>query len=53
VFTFRSPPVLRRMLMEGLEEVALTLRMSPEIERFRAADWSKRPWAIGRAAFKA
>ena len=45
VFTFRSPPVLRRMLMEGLDEVDLTLKMTPEIERFRARDRSKRPWA--------
>jgi 3-isopropylmalate/(R)-2-methylmalate dehydratase small subunit len=47
VFTFRSPPVLRRMLMEGLDEVDLTLKMSAEIDKFRAADRSKRPWAYG------
>ena len=45
VFAFRSPPVLRRMLMEGLDEVDLTLTMAPEIERFRAADRNRRPWA--------
>jgi 3-isopropylmalate/(R)-2-methylmalate dehydratase small subunit len=45
VFAFKSPPVLRHMLMEGLKEVELTLKMSPEIERFRAADRGKRPWA--------
>jgi 3-isopropylmalate/(R)-2-methylmalate dehydratase small subunit len=33
------------MLLEGLDEVDLTLQMSAEIERFRAADRSKRPWA--------
>lgn len=45
VFAFRSPLLLRRMLLEGLDEVDLTLEMSAEIERFRAADRSKRPWA--------
>jgi len=45
VFTFKSPPVLRHLLMEGLDEVELTLKMAPEIERFRATDRSKRPWA--------
>lgn len=38
-------PLLRRMLLEGLDEVDLTLKMSAEIERFRTADRSKRPWA--------
>jgi 3-isopropylmalate/(R)-2-methylmalate dehydratase small subunit len=45
VFSFRSPPMLRRMLLEGVDEVDLTLKMSGEIERFRKADRNKRPWA--------
>jgi 3-isopropylmalate/(R)-2-methylmalate dehydratase small subunit len=45
VFGFRSPPMLRRMLLEGVDEVDLTLKMSGEIERFRKSDRSKRPWA--------
>ena len=45
VFVFRSPPDLRRMLLEGLDEVDLTLRMSADIERFRATDRKRRPWA--------
>jgi len=45
VYSFRTPALLRRMLLEGLDEVGLTLTMSDEIERFRAADRVKRPWA--------
>lgn len=45
VFSFTTPAHLRRMLLEGLDEVGLTLTMSDDIERFRAADRAKRPWA--------
>lgn len=47
VFTFHSPERLRRMLLEGLDEIDLTLTLSAEIERFRGADRIKRPWAYG------
>jgi 3-isopropylmalate/(R)-2-methylmalate dehydratase small subunit len=33
------------MLLEGLDEIALTLSRSAEIEEFRTADAAKRPWA--------
>jgi 3-isopropylmalate/(R)-2-methylmalate dehydratase small subunit len=42
---FRTPPVLRRMLLEGLDEVGLTLSLTAEIGAFRAADEARRPWA--------
>lgn len=45
VFSFSTPALLRRMLLEGLDEVGLTLTMSDDIERFRAADRARRPWA--------
>jgi 3-isopropylmalate/(R)-2-methylmalate dehydratase small subunit len=45
VFSFRSPPLLRRMLLEGLDEIALTLSRGHEIGRFREADRNRRPWA--------
>ncbi|MFH1603751.1 MAG: 3-isopropylmalate dehydratase small subunit [Pseudomonadota bacterium] len=45
VFAFHTPAQLRRMLLEGLDEVDLTLTMSAQIERFRSADRIKRPWA--------
>jgi 3-isopropylmalate/(R)-2-methylmalate dehydratase small subunit len=36
---------MRRMLLEGLDEIALTLSRGPEIGTFRDADRGKRPWA--------
>ncbi len=45
VFAFRAPPLLRRMLIEGLDEIALTLTRGSEIGVFREADRRKRPWA--------
>lgn len=45
VLPFRSPPLMRRMLLEGLDEIALTLSRGPEIGTFRDADRGKRPWA--------
>jgi 3-isopropylmalate/(R)-2-methylmalate dehydratase small subunit len=44
VFSFRSPPLLRRMLLEGLDEIALTLSRGREISAFRDVDRQKRPW---------
>jgi 3-isopropylmalate/(R)-2-methylmalate dehydratase small subunit len=43
-FAFHTPATLRRMLLEGLDEIDLTLTMSPDIERFRHADRLRRPW---------
>ena len=45
VFTFKTPAMLRRMLLEGLDEIAMTLTMTPQIETYRSADAAKRPWA--------
>ena len=44
-FSFHSPRVLRQMLLEGLDEIGVTLSRSTEIEAFRAKDRAKRPWA--------
>ena len=45
VFSFHTPDTLRRMLLEGLDEIDLTLTLSTQIEHFRNADRIKRPWA--------
>jgi 3-isopropylmalate/(R)-2-methylmalate dehydratase small subunit len=42
---FETPALLRRMLLEGLDEIALTLRQSARIAEFRQADRQRRPWA--------
>lgn len=34
----------RRMLLEGLDEIALTLALEPKIAAFQAADRARRPW---------
>jgi 3-isopropylmalate/(R)-2-methylmalate dehydratase small subunit len=44
-FGFRSPQLMRRMLLDGLDEVALTLTYGPQIREFRKRDVAKRPWA--------
>jgi len=44
-FRFASPAALRGMLLDGVDEIDLTLRRREEIERFRAADRTRRPWA--------
>jgi 3-isopropylmalate/(R)-2-methylmalate dehydratase small subunit len=44
-FGFRSPALMRRMLLEGLDEVALTLSFGETIRAFRRRDAAKRPWA--------
>jgi 3-isopropylmalate/(R)-2-methylmalate dehydratase small subunit len=45
VFAFKTPALLRRMLLDGLDEIAVTLTMSKQIETYRSADAAKRPWA--------
>jgi 3-isopropylmalate/(R)-2-methylmalate dehydratase small subunit len=51
-FRFRSPPLLRQMLIEGMDEVALTLSRQPQITGFRDGDRRKRPWVyeVGQAS---
>jgi 3-isopropylmalate dehydratase small subunit len=33
------------MLLQGVDEISLTLARSDEIEAFRARDMQRRPWA--------
>jgi 3-isopropylmalate/(R)-2-methylmalate dehydratase small subunit len=42
---FQLPKLLRRMLLEGLDEIALTLTHEAAITEFRARDRALRPWA--------
>jgi 3-isopropylmalate/(R)-2-methylmalate dehydratase small subunit len=44
-FGFRTPKLLRRMMLEGLDEIELTLNQTPEISAFRQKDRRRRPWA--------
>jgi 3-isopropylmalate/(R)-2-methylmalate dehydratase small subunit len=44
-YGFTAPATLRTMLLEGVDEIALTLARGDEIERFRGRDRIRRPWA--------
>lgn len=44
-FAFHTPDMLRRMLLEGLDEIDFTLTLASQIDGFRKADRLKRPWA--------
>ena len=44
-FSFETPPALRRMLLEGLDEIGATLARSADITAFRNRDRDRRPWA--------
>lgn len=48
IFTFSAPSALRDMLLNGTDEISLTLSHSTQIEAFRIADQQKRPWAYLR-----
>jgi len=37
-------PRNRKVLLEGLDEIGLTLAMEPRIAAFQAADRARRPW---------
>lgn len=41
---FDISPRRKRMLLEGLDELGLSLAMEPEIAAFQAADRARRPW---------
>lgn len=41
---FEVSPRRKRMLLEGLDELGLSLAMEPEIAAFQAADRARRPW---------
>lgn len=49
-YPFRTPPVLRAMLLQGLDEIGVTLERREEIDAFRARDRALRPWAYQRTA---
>jgi len=34
----------KRMLLEGLDEIGLTLALEPKIAAFQSADRARRPW---------
>jgi 3-isopropylmalate/(R)-2-methylmalate dehydratase small subunit len=44
-FLFEMEAAQRRMLVEGLDTIGLTLTRRPEIEAFRRTDRVARPWA--------
>lgn len=41
---FDIEPLRRHALMEGLDDIGLTLKALPDIEAFQAADRQRRPW---------
>jgi len=41
---FDIAPRHRKMLLEGLDEIGLTLALEPRIAAFQAADRARRPW---------
>ena len=41
---FEVAPRSRKMLLEGLDEIGMTLAMEPKIAAFQAADRKRRPW---------
>jgi len=45
---FEIEPRRKKMLLEGLDEVGLTLAMEPRIAAFQAADRVRRPWIYSR-----
>lgn len=49
-FAFRAPQTLRDMLLAGVDEISVTLGHGADIERFRAADRQRRPWAYPPSA---
>ncbi len=49
-YAFRSPPLLRSMLLAGVDEVEMTLSRAEEIAAFRERDRPRRPWAYSPKA---
>lgn len=43
-FSFDMEAASKRMLVEGLDAIGMTLTLRPEIDAFRAADRARRPW---------
>jgi 3-isopropylmalate/(R)-2-methylmalate dehydratase small subunit len=44
-YSFEAPETLRQMLLQGVDEISLTLSRLAEIEQFRSRDRARRPWA--------
>jgi 3-isopropylmalate/(R)-2-methylmalate dehydratase small subunit len=44
-YVFTAPGTLRAMLLQGVDEIELTLGRRAEIEAFRSRDRARRPWA--------
>ena len=42
---FTAPETLRQMLLQGVDEIELTLARRGELDAFRAKDRERRPWA--------
>ena len=49
-FAFKAPGNLRQMLLEGMDEIALTLGRAQDLESFRSRDRARRPWAYETTA---
>ena len=45
IHRFEAPAVLRQMLLNGVDEIDLTLSHAAEITAYRAQDQGRRPWA--------
>ncbi len=45
VYAFEAPATLRSMLLQGVDEIDLTLGRKAQIDAFREADRARRPWA--------
>ncbi|MEO5692708.1 MAG: 3-isopropylmalate dehydratase small subunit [Usitatibacter sp.] len=44
-YPFTAPATLRQMLLNGVDEISLTLAKMTEIDAFRSKDRAARPWA--------
>jgi 3-isopropylmalate/(R)-2-methylmalate dehydratase small subunit len=44
-YSFIAPETLRQMLLQGIDEISLTMGRLDEIEAFRRRDKKRRPWA--------
>ena len=45
VFAFAAPETLRQMLLQGVDEIDMTLSRREQIDAWRAHDRQRRPWA--------
>jgi 3-isopropylmalate/(R)-2-methylmalate dehydratase small subunit len=45
VIPFKIDPFLKRCLMEGLDDIGLTLEKAEHIETFETESRARRPWA--------